>query len=318
MTQLQHSGRIVAAMTMAAALAFVPTAAFAQATSNSSNAEDADVVEANSVAATIDLVAPEAALASPGVLVGEEIVATAGGVETATPLTAGDGVAVTVGDGADVRSVTIDLPDEFDASVAAPAEDGTVVYPADDRSDEAVAVQTLDDGSTRIQTVIASPASQHEFEYSMDGYLPYQSESGETIFLNDEGHFVSVAAPWAVDANGVTVETSYEIRGGDLIQVVVPSSTTVYPVVADPTWMWNGPAWGMKLNRTETSRVRDYAQAGSMCVAFSKGAPGFAIACGAFAGYMATQAALAQSDNPKSCLFFTAAPIPGVIWRVRC
>ena len=305
-------------MTLTAVLVLVPTAAFAQNTSSGDTVGEGDIAEANSVAATIDSVAPEAVLASPGVLVGEEIVASAEGVETVVPLAAREGVAVTVGDGGEARSATIELPDEFDASVGAPAEDGTVVFSADDSSDEAVAVQTLDDGSTRIQTVIASPAGQHEFEYSMDGYLPYQSESGETIFLDGEGHFVSVAAPWAVDASGVSVETRYEIRGGDLVQVVVPSATTVYPIVADPTWMWNGPAWGMKLNRTETSRVRDYAQAGSMCVAFSKGAAGFAIACGAFAGYMATQAALAQSDNPKSCLFFTAAPIPGVIWRVRC
>lgn len=33
---------------------------------------------------------------------------------------------------------------------------------------------------------------------------------------------------------------------------------------------------------------------------------------------MATQASLAESDKPKSCLFFTAAPVPGVIWRVKC
>ncbi|OAN33382.1 hypothetical protein [Microbacterium sp. H83] len=35
-------------------------------------------------------------------------------------------------------------------------------------------------------TVIASPASQHDFEYRTDGHLPYQSGSGEIIFLDDE------------------------------------------------------------------------------------------------------------------------------------
>ncbi|MEV4736682.1 MULTISPECIES: hypothetical protein [unclassified Microbacterium] len=37
-----------------------------------------------------------------------------------------------------------------------------------------------------------------------------------------------------------------------------------------------------------------------------------------FASYIVAQANLAQGDSPKSCLFFTAAPIPGVIWRIKC
>lgn len=177
-------------------------------------------------------------------------------------------------------------------------------------------MQTLADGSTRIQTVIASAGSPHEFGYRMDGYQPYQADTGEVIFIGDQNNAVPVAAPWATDADGVAVPTRYEIRGGELFQVVTPNASTAYPVVADPTWLWNGPAWGMKLNRSETSRVRDYGAAVGMCGFFAKSV---AIkACGVFASYIVGQASLAQGDKPKTCLFFTAAPIPGVIWRIKC
>lgn len=71
----------------------------------------------------------------------------------------------------------------------------------------------------------------------------------------------------------------------------------------------------MKLTRSETSRVRDYAAALSMCVLFTQK---IAVkACGVFGGYILAHANIAEGDRPKKCLFFTAAPIPGMIWRVR-
>lgn len=150
----------------------------------------------------------------------------------------------------------------------------------------------------------------------MDGYQPYLSDSGEVIFIDDQKNLVPVAAPWAVGADGRSVPSRYEIRGDELFQIVIPDASTTYPIVADPTWQWTGPAWGMKLNRSETRRVRDYAAAIGMCGVFAKAAR--VRVCGVFASYIVAQANLAQGDNPKTCLFFTAAPIPGVIWRIKC
>ncbi|MFK0239220.1 hypothetical protein ACIQTX_00060 [Microbacterium sp. NPDC090281] len=284
------------------------------------HASDSDVDEAESVAATIEAATPTTTLSEPGVVEGGQLITTVGDIASVVPLSADENIVVSapIDGGARAESRGIELPSEIPISEGVVTDDGTVVFEADDRSGDAVAVQTLVDGSTRIQTVIGGAASPHEFGYRMDGYQPYQSDTGEVIFLNEAGDYVPVAAPWAVDANGKSVPTFYEVRGDELFQVVAPGAETAYPVVADPSWIWNGPIWGMKLNRAETSRVRDYAAALAMCGSFLKKLPRVGWACAAFGGYMVAQANIAQGDNPKTCLFLTAAPVPGVIMRITC
>ncbi|MDR3070981.1 MAG: hypothetical protein LBU38_08285, partial [Propionibacteriaceae bacterium] len=46
----------------------------------------------------------------------------------------------------------------------------------------------------------------------------------------------TIAAPWAVDANGESVDTHYEITGDGITQVIDADSNTAYPVTADPWW----------------------------------------------------------------------------------
>ncbi|KQR39785.1 MULTISPECIES: hypothetical protein [Microbacterium] len=272
--------------------------------------------DADAIASLIQEAAPATDLSEPGDLVAGELSTEAGDVQSIVPLSAEEAITVTSANGAGEQTATIDLPDEIDVKDGVVADDGTVVFAATDDSGDAVAVQTLDDGSTRIQTVIGGSASAHEFGYRMSGYQPYQSDTGEVIFVSEDGNYVPVAAPWATDANGNPVETRYEIRGDELFQIVVADDSTSYPVVADPSWQWYGPIWGMKLTRAETSRVRDYAAALGMCAVFARQV---SIACSAFGSYIILQANLAQGDSPaKTCLFFTAAPVPGVIFRLGC
>ena len=58
---------------------------------------------------------------------------------------------------------------------------------------------------------------------------------------------------WAVDADGNAVESSYQIEGNALVQVIAPSADVTYPVVADPkvtrAW-WNTTVY---FNRNETA-----------------------------------------------------------------
>lgn len=282
-------------------------------------AEDNAVGTAEAVAETVQAAAPAGTdLAAPGAVAGGEVVTSVGQIDTAVPLSADQNIVVEAPISDATQTASIELPGEIPVGDGVVADDGTVVYAAKDGSDDAVAVQTLADGSTRIQTVIGSPDSPHEFGYRMDGYQPYQADTGEVIFLKEDGSYVPVAAPWATDANGNAVQTSYEIRGDELFQVVTPDANTAYPVVADPSWIWYGVIWGMKLTRAETDRVKDYAVAIGMCSAFTKSLPSAAIACAVFATYITGQAALAGGDSPKSCLFFTAAPVPGVIMRIAC
>ncbi|MFS0895001.1 hypothetical protein [Microbacterium sp. 179-I 3D3 NHS] len=272
-------------------------------------------VTAEGVADLINAVAPTTVLAAPGDVANGSLNTVAGDTESQIPLDATEPILVESTPNNETLSASIRLPDEMPIGAGTVTSDGTVVYPATDGSGDAVAVQNLEDGSTRIQTVIADSSSPHEFGYRMDGYQPFMSDTGEVIFLDSSDNYVPIAAPWAVDATGAPVQTTYTIRGDELVQVVTPDASTVYPVVADPSWMWQGPAWGMKLNRSETSRVRDYAAAVGMCVIFSKSV---SIGCAAFGSYIQVQANIAEGDKPKTCLFFTALPVPGVIWRVPC
>ncbi len=301
-------------------VAIAATFALTTTMASPAHASDSDLDGAESVAATIEAATPTTALSEPGVVEGGQLSTTVGEISAAVPLLAEENVVVSVpiDGGTQTESRAIELPDEIPISDGVVAEDGTVVFNADDRSGDAVAVQTLADGSTRIQTVMGGAESPREFGYRMAGYQPYQGDTGEVIFLNEAGDYVPVAAPWAVDANGESVPTSYEVRGDELFQVVTPGAETAYPVVADPSWIWNGPIWGMKLNRAETSRVRDYAAALAMCGSFLKKLPRVGWACAAFGGYMVAQANIAQGDKPKTCLFLTAAPVPGVIMRITC
>lgn len=238
------------------------------------------------------------------------------GVETSVALDPEGGVTVAA-PGAET-ALSIELPAALPLDDGAVATDGTVVFPSADASGDDLAVQTLADGSTRVQTVIAGADSPHAFDYGLTGFSAAVNDKGEAAFISADGSFVPVAAAWATDANGNAVATHYEISGDKLVQVVVPDANTTYPVVADPSWVWIGAGWGMKLTRSETSSVRNYAAAVGMCSMFAKRAPGLSVGCAVWGSYIQLQANLAQSDSPKSCLFFNVVPAPGSIWRVSC
>lgn len=155
-------------------LAGALTVALAMTAAGPAHAADSDY-RSEAVSDHIAEVAPAAVVA--GQVEGQTFSAAAGNTEVAVPLTA-PGVVdvtaqVTVEDSLQTISTIIELPQRFAAGGGAPASDGTVVY--SDGSgvaavNDAIAVQALSDGSTRVQTVLASPDSKHEFEYG-DGRL---------------------------------------------------------------------------------------------------------------------------------------------------
>lgn len=74
----------------------------------------------------------------------------------------------------------------------------------------------------------------------------------------------TVARPWAVDADGNGVETSYALEGDTLRQVVYPDDTTVYPITVDPRirHAWYGVS--VDFTKAETKIV---SRAGNDCAA---------------------------------------------------
>jgi len=279
-----------------------------------------DISAVDQVAARVADVAPGGQTVAVSSETDSGFGSSARGADISVPRDVNSPVVIDASAGNTSIATSLSLPSGFVNGDGQKAKDGTIVYQDDDATADAMAVQTLEDGSTRVQTIIGSKDSKHEFAYSLAGFTPILNDEGEALFVSTDGSdiYVPVRNAWAIDANGKSVQTRYEVRGNELVQVVVPGADTAYPVVADPEWVWVGAGWGMKLTRSETSRVRDYAAAGSMCAIFTRGAPGLAIGCAVYAGYMQTQAGLAESDSPKTCLFLNVVPAPGSIWRVGC
>ncbi|MBP3223429.1 MAG: hypothetical protein J6M18_05845 [Actinomycetaceae bacterium] len=47
-----------------------------------------------------------------------------------------------------------------------------------------------------------------------------------------------IEAPWAIDAEGKTLPTHYEVQGDTLIQKITTNAQTTYPITADPSIFW--------------------------------------------------------------------------------
>lgn len=214
-------------------------------------------------------------------------------------------------------SADIALPNGLDLADAEAAADGTVVYASD--SDASVAVQTLETGDTRVQTIIPNREATHEASFGMGGFRAVIDSSGTAGFVQvgREGAFVPVDAAWATDATGAPVPTRYEVRGDRLVQIVSPTEDSIYPIVADPTWGWRNAAWGLTLSRSETASIKDYGAASAFCASLAKNQR-LTYACGMWAGYLQVQAATANNLRPKGCLHIVVAPLPGAISHTYC
>lgn len=214
-------------------------------------------------------------------------------------------------DGAGDGTLTVSLPEEATVDTAVVAEDGTVVYAADG-GDVDVAVQFLEGDVVRLQTVIASRDAAHEFTYELGGgYLVAEAADGSlwAYKFNEAGEIdlYAIGDAWARDASGAAVQTYYKVNGDELVQVVVPTEATQYPVVADPTWQWYAAAYGAGFSKKETVAMLNLGGVAGMCGLLAK-YPGIGTACGLVGAYWFTQAGLAA--NAKGCVFIAAVPAP--------
>jgi hypothetical protein len=214
-------------------------------------------------------------------------------------------------EGAGNGTLTVSLPTEVVVDDPVLADDGTVVYPAADGNVD-VAVQFLEGDVVRLQTVIASRDSAHEFTYELGGgYFVAEAADGSLwAYRFDQAGDIDLYAigdAWARDASGAAVQTYYKVNGDELVQVVVPTEATQYPVVADPTWQWYAAAYGAGFSKKETVAMLNLGGVAGMCGLLAK-YPGIGTACGLVGAYWFTQAGLAA--NAKGCVFIAAVPAP--------
>lgn len=167
---------------------------------------------------------------------------------------------------AETEDVTISLPESLTDSVsivstsgvelelnlpfadtAAPGDivaDGLYAY--DNANGSTTVPIAREDGFLQITTVIEDATAPTRYEYSFDvagGATVEAAAAGAIVRGADGAYLAAIAAPWAVDATGAAVSTYYAVEGGALVQYVLPTESTVFPVVADPSIcgnIWTG------------------------------------------------------------------------------
>ncbi|MFT4127546.1 MAG: DUF2599 domain-containing protein [Gordonia sp. (in: high G+C Gram-positive bacteria)] len=137
-------------------------------------------------------------------------------------------------DGAD--DIVIGLPNAHQADEADYGDFGLATYDNNDGSTTVPIPQP--DGTLQITTVIDGPEAPTRYAYAItlpDGGELADVGDGYFAILDSEGLPAAMIEPaWALDANGETVDTHYEVAGNELVQVVNHNDGDAYPIVADP------------------------------------------------------------------------------------
>ncbi len=105
------------------------------------------------------------------------------------------------------------------------------------------AVQATDNGGLRMMTVIDGPDAPEDYTYGVDlpsgGSVAINPDGTASVRAADSTAVAVVQAPWARDANGVSVPTSFSTDGRSLTQhISFRGRGVAYPVTADP-WFWS-------------------------------------------------------------------------------
>jgi hypothetical protein len=283
-------------ITMVAACALVASSTMSASASTSAD-ED--------VAQLIERVAPNQGEVVPLEKSGAQTWTT-GGAGASIPLDPAEPIGIDGGG----QKLEITLPQSLKLQDGRATSDGTIVYQSNG-SDVDAAVQSMHDGTVRVQTIIQAPTAAHEFSYGIGaGFQPVEAADGSmwVVGFTEAGEYqaFSVGTAWARDANGSEVSTHYEIRGNEIVQIVTPSDDTAYPIVADPTWQWYSAAYGAGFSKSETRAMASAGSSTGFCVLVPGGA--LKVACAVAGAYWFTQAGLAA--NAGGCVFLAAAPAP--------
>ncbi|OON71889.1 hypothetical protein [Streptomyces tsukubensis] len=163
------------------------------------------------------------------------------------------------------EGIGLGLPGRHDAPRAVVGKRGTVLY--SDAADSAdLVVQYSAPDSARTLMVLKSKAAPRQYRFPLT--LPAHTEvvpdgdGGLAIgTVNPDGVLITQAeieAPWAKDADGKDVRTRLTVEGNDIVQTVVPTPTTRFPVVADPKITWGIVTGTAYFSRAETRRIAIY------------------------------------------------------------
>ena len=161
---------------------------------------------------------------------------TSTGYEVIIPDTASDPVSVALNP---EQSITMGIANAVDTSQVSTDDAGTSLY-INDQEQTATAVQITTDGVRQI-VLLTDPEASSTFE------VPFTLPEGASMNRNSSGGYdiavtvdgvtaliAEIQAPWAKDANGKSLSTSYSLKN-DTITQTVTTSNAVFPITADPS-----------------------------------------------------------------------------------
>lgn len=97
---------------------------------------------------------------------------------------------------------------------------------------DGLAVITVDlEGTARVPL-------EYEISGVSDPYLVGLPGGGFVVLDANDEYVIDLAAPWAVDAKGKSLETEYVLENNVLTQSVRYANDTAFPVVSDPKWSY--------------------------------------------------------------------------------
>lgn len=184
--------------------------------------------------------------------------------------------------------VSIQMPGEITESVVDVSQVPEVLLSATgpallstNQDSTLISSYATDDG---VQTLIQIPDASAPSEYRFPLNLPVGGQAalfddGSVVISDDAGVATGgFRAPWAVDANGDSIPTSFRIEGTTLIQTVAIDADTVFPVTADPDLGTEWWGYYVQLTRAETKKA-------ASVIANNQGAGVLAgVVCGALPG----------------------------------
>jgi hypothetical protein len=224
-----------------------------------------DGVVATETGEALEVAGSLVADAAPLSDVGDDFVAVVEGSVVELPADPAESLVL---DGA-AGEIGVDLPVVAGLGDGVLDESGAVVYETDS-SPVSLAAQATEDGGLQVLVVIDGPDAPTEYRFDMTvprGAALRATPDGGAEVVGADGQVVTVVAPpWAVDANGESVPTGYQIKGTTLVQVI-DHHGAAYPVVGDPKFSKSWWGWTVKLKASEFSKVQAAVNAGAGALA---------------------------------------------------
>lgn len=154
------------------------------------------------------------------------------------------------------QTVALDVVSAMTRTRVTEASGATVVRDA--IGDVDLKITTSNSGFA-VAAELESVDSPHQLRFDVsipEGAFLVLTEEGSIDVVGKDGFTLGAfATPWAVDANGSDVATSYSLDGNTIVQTVEPVAKELYPLIADPKFTWGWITGTVYFDRSETADI---------------------------------------------------------------